>query len=166
MILVKLDHIKGDSKIPGYENCIACTSCSWNIERTFSESAKAGTMDVNVGTAEIPPITLGKSFDTASVDLMSNAISGGALGDTAYIYFLSTAGVNAEKPAKFLEYKLHNPIVASWSISGEEDERPTEEMTLWYWKIWMQYFTSTDGKNYKAAGSRGWDRTQNKPWSG
>ena len=36
MILLKLDQVKGDSKIAGYENCIGITSVSWNIERTFS----------------------------------------------------------------------------------------------------------------------------------
>lgn len=166
MILLKLDQVKGDSKISGYENCIAITSVSWNIERTFSESAKHGTQDVNVGIADLQPLELNKSYDTASVDLMGQAIAGGSCGDTAYLYFLSTSGVNAEKPAKFLEFKLANPIIASWSISGEEDERPTETFGLWYWKIWMQYFSSTDGKNYKAAGSRGWDRVLSKPWSG
>jgi len=165
MILLKLDTVDGDSVMPKYEKWISCTSCSWNIERTFSESAKAGTMDVNVGVAEIPPITLGKSFDTASVYLMQNAIAGGALGKEAKIHFLSTSGTSGEG-AIYLEYKLFNPIVASWSITGEEDERPTEEVTLWYWKIWMQYYTSKDGINYVPAGNKGWDRTQNKAWGG
>ncbi|ADB16507.1 protein of unknown function DUF796 [Pirellula staleyi DSM 6068] len=165
MILLKLDGVTGDSQIPGYEDWIACTSCSWNIERTFSESAKAGTLDVNVGVAEIPPITLGKSFDVASVYLMQNAIAGGALGTAAQIHFLSTSGTEGTG-AIYLEYKLFNPIVASWSISGDEDERPTEEVTLWYWKIWMQYYASTDGKNYVGKGNKGWDRTKNKSWDG
>ena len=165
MILLKLDTVKGDSKIPDYGEWIACTSCSWNIERTFSDSAKAGTLDVNVGVAEIPPITLGKTFDSASVYLMQNAIAGGALGKYAYIDFLSTAGTTG-KGHKYLQYKLFNPIVASWSITGEEDERPTEEVTLWYWKIFMQYWASEDGKTYVSKGMKGWDRTKNKEWNG
>ncbi len=74
-------------------------------------------------------------------------------------------GLTVSFDTLFLEFKLFNPIVASWSISGDEDERPTEEVTLWYWKIWMQYYTF-DGKTHKSAGSKGWDRTQNKPWAG
>lgn len=163
MILLKLDGVKGDSQIPGYEGWIACTSMSWNVERTFSESAKAGTQDVNLGVAEIPPISLNKSFDSASIYLMQSAIAGGALGTEAQIKCLTTGGDEAHV---YLEFKLHNPIVASWSISGDEDERPTEEITLWYWKIWMQYYSTTDGKNYNSVGSKGWDRITNKPWSG
>jgi type VI secretion system secreted protein Hcp len=163
MILLKLEGIEGDSQIPGYQGWIACTSVSWNVERTFSESAKAGTQDVNLGVAEIPPISINKSFDRASVYLMQSAIAGGALGKEAKLHFLVTGG---EKHNLYLEFKLNNPIVASWSISGDEDERPTEEVSLWYWKIWMQYQTTTDGVAYSIAGSKGWDRIGNKPWSG
>jgi type VI secretion system secreted protein Hcp len=145
MILLKLDGIDGDSNIPGYEKWIACTSVSWNVERTFSESAKSGTQDVNLGTAEIPPISLNKSFDAASVYMMQSAVGGGALGSEAKIHFLATGG---QKANLYLEFKLYNPIMASWSISGDEDERPTEEVSLWYWKIWMQYYTTKDGKAY------------------
>ena len=163
MILLKLDGVDGDSTIPGYEKWISCTNMSWNVERSFSDSAKAGTLDVNLGVAEIPPISLGKSFDVASVYLMQSAIAGGALGSEAKIHCLTSGG---EKSNLYLEFKLANPIVASWSISGDEDDRPTEEITLWYWKIWMQYYTTKDGKTYTSAGSKGWDRTTNKPWSG
>lgn len=163
MILLKLDSVDGDSQIPGYEKWIACTSVSWNIERTFSDSAKAGTQDVNTGVADIPPISINKSLDAASVYLMQSGIAGGSLGDMAKLHFLFATQQGEQK--LFLEFKLQNPIVASWSISGDEDERPTEEVTLWYWKIWMQYYT-WDGKNHKSAGSKGWDRTTNKPWSG
>jgi type VI secretion system secreted protein Hcp len=164
MILLKLDGITGDSTMEGnYAGCIACTSASWNIERTFSDSAKAGTQDVNVGVAEIPPISLNKTFDAASVYLMQSAIAGGALGTVANIYFLTTSN---NLTNLYLEFKLYNPIVASWSISADEDERPTEELSLWYWKIWMQYYTTKDGKTYTSAGSRGWDRTMNKAWEG
>lgn len=163
MILLKLDGVDGDSTIPGYEKWISCTSCSWNVERTFSESAKAGTRDVNLGVADIPPISLNKTFDAASVYLMQCAISGAALGTEAKIHFLVTGG---DTTNLYLEFKLFNPIIASWSISGDEDERPTEEISVWYWKIWVQYYTTQDGKSYTSAGSKGWDRTTNKPWSG
>ena len=168
MILLKLEGIDGDSTIPGYEKWISCTSCSWNIERTFSESAKAGTQDVNVGIADLPPITLGKSFDVSSVYLMQNSCAGGALGTVAEIHFLQTSGTTNEDPKKgiFLQYKLFNPLIASWSISGDEDERPTEEVTLWYWKIWMQYSSSKDGKGNTPVCNKGWDRTKSIPWDG
>lgn len=163
MILLHLDKCPGDSTIPKYEKWIACTSVSWNIERTFSESAKAGTMDVNVGVADIPPISVNKTLDVASTYLMASGIAGGSMGKEAKLHFLFATPEGAQK--LFLEFKLFNPIIASWSISGDEDERPTEEVSIWYWKIWMQYYT-WDGQNNKPAGSKGWDRTKNQPWDG
>jgi type VI secretion system secreted protein Hcp len=118
---------------------------------------------VNVGVADLPPINISKTFDAASVYLMQSAVAGGSVGDNAQIHFLF-ATANGEQKL-FLEFKLNNPIIASWSITGPEDERPTEEITLWYWKVWMQYY-QYDGKTVKAAGSRGWDRTTNTPWNG
>lgn len=167
MILLKLPGIPGDVNISNSavaDGCIACTSCSWDIEREFKESGKAGTTDINLGVADLPAISLGKSMDKASVYLMQNAIAGAGLG-TAEIYFLSSSGVTGEGEI-FLSFKLNNVIVQSWNISGDEDDRPNEEIKLWYNKIWMEYFQSTDGKTYTSAGSKGWDRIANKQWDG
>src|SRR5262245_33955625 len=149
MILLHLDKCPGDSTIPKYEKWIACTSVSWNIERTFSESAKAGTLDVNVGVADIPPISVNKTLDAASIYLMAAGIAGGTMGNLAKLHFLFATPEG--KQLLFLEFKLFNPIIASWSISGDEDERPTEEVSIWYWKIWMQYY-NWDGSQHKQAG--------------
>ena len=168
MILLKLEGCPGDSVISGYDSpaWIACTSVSWSIERTFSESAKAGTLDVNVGVADLPPISISKTLDKASPYLMAASIAGGAVGGSgkmAELHFLFATDSGEQK--KFLEYKLYNPIITSWSISGDEDERPTEEISLWYWKIWMKYWT-WDGTTYAAGGDKGWDRTKNVTWTG
>ncbi len=164
MILLKLDGIDGDCSIADWIGYITLSSVSWEITREFAESGKMGTQDVNVGMADLPPISIGKSMDKASVYLMQNSISGSSLG-TAEIKFIAQSGTEGSGNV-FLEFKLDNAIVASWSIDGSEDDRPTENCTLWYHKIWMQYFTSKDGKNYETAGSRGWDRITNKAWAG
>jgi type VI secretion system secreted protein Hcp len=161
--MLKLDGVDGDSHIPKYEKWISCTSASWDVTREPSESAKTGTLDVNLGNAEIPAIELGKTMDASSVYLMQAAVSGGALGKEAKIHFLTTGG---DKANLYLEFKLFNPIVTKWAISGSDDGRPEENISLWYWKIWMQYYTTTDGKSFTSAGSRGWDRVKNEPWSG
>ena len=138
---------------------------SWSLTREFSESSKAGTKDLFTGVAEIPPIELGKTFDCASIHLMQAACGGGRVGDKAEIHCLQT-GVDVTKPkdSLYLKFVLDNPVIASWNISGDEDARPTETITLWYWKISLEYF-SFDGKSNVSKGKRGWDRTTNKAWS-
>ncbi len=164
MILLKLPDVKGDSTIADHPDWIACDSCSWAIEREFKESAKAGTQDLNLGVADLPPIEFSKNMDRASVPLMQNSIAGGSLG-TAEIHFVSTSGVEG-KPGIYLAFKLDNAIVRTWSIEGSEDERPTESFSLHYQKIWMNYFYTKDGKTYEDWAAKGWDTIQNKEWNG
>src|SRR5262245_18437574 len=95
MILLKLDGVDGDSNIPKYEKWMSGTSVSWNVKRQCSESTEAGTQAVNLGIAEIPPISLNKTFDAASVDMLQAAVRGGAPGTEAKIHFLTTGGDEA-----------------------------------------------------------------------
>lgn len=164
MILLKLKGIDGDCEIEKYKKYITLSSVSWEITREMADSAKMGTKDINVGMADLPPISIEKSMDKASILLMQNAIAGSSLG-TAEIKFIAQSGTDGAGEV-FLEFKLDNAIVSSWSISGSEDDRPTETATLWYHKIWMQYFSTEDGKTYEKAGDRGWDRIANKSWKG
>ena len=164
MIVLKLDGIDGDCLMPNWKDYITLSEVSWDISREFSDSAKMGTRDINIGTADLPPISIGKTMDKSSVFLMQNAIAGSSLG-TAEIKFLAQAGTAGEGEV-FLEFKLDNAIICKWSITASDDDRPTETCEIWYHKIWVQYYSTEDGKSYKTAGSRGWDRVENKAWTG
>ena len=107
MIVMKLDPIPGDCKIPDLKDYLTVNSVSWELTREFSDSGKMGTADINMGMTDMPPITVGKSMDIGSCDLMQNAISGKSMG-TAEIKFLMQQGTDQKKPMSFLEFKLNN----------------------------------------------------------
>jgi type VI protein secretion system component Hcp len=156
--------IPGDSEIVGYEKWIACTNISWALTREFKESSKAGTKDVFTGVADIPPIEVQKSFDAASIELMKFACGGGSPCAYAEIHLLTSgADMDKAKDNWYLKFKMENPIIASWNISGGEDERPGETLTLWYYKVQLTY-RMFDGKTFKEVGTRGWDRVGHKAW--
>ena len=46
----------------------------------------------------------------------------------------------------YLEYKLDPVFIKSWSISGDADDRPTEEVAFYYNKIALSYTATDDGK--------------------
>jgi type VI secretion system secreted protein Hcp len=166
MILLNLAPIYGDSQITGFENCISCTQISWDLAREFKDSAKAGTKDIFTGVADIKPITLNKTFDKSSPDLMKYACGGGKICDTATISLVATGADMATAANNvYLKFTLNCPIIASWNISGGEDERPTETVSLWYYKICLVY-SVFDGTTYTPMSPRGWDRMGNKEWSG
>ncbi|MCP4041631.1 MAG: type VI secretion system tube protein Hcp, partial [Gammaproteobacteria bacterium] len=152
--------ITGDTQVKGFEGWIACESCSWNIEREFKETTKAGSQDLNLGVAELPPIELEKNMDLASTYLMYQAINGKPLG-TGEIVFLENLGDDIQR---FLEYTLDNVVVRSWSISGSEDERPTETFSLWYRKIKMKYTQIKEDGKVGSTPEKGWNTVTNTSW--
>ncbi len=169
MILLSLldgsPSIKGDCEIKGYEEWISCTDISWALTREFKESSKAGSKDLFTGVTDIPPIEIQKSFDKSSVELMKFACGGGKICDFAKIHLLTT-GEDMSEASKnwYLEFKLFNPILASWSISGSEDERPSETITLWYYKVQLKYRPFDGQKFIDNVPPRGWDRLGHKGW--
>ncbi len=171
MILLSLPPVVGDCQIPTAGgvtsmNAISCTQISWDLAREFKESAKGGTADVFTGVADVKPITLNKTLDCSSPDLMQYSCGGGKLGDTATIYLIASGAGDDLAANLYCQFDLQSPIIASWNISGGEDERPTETLSLWYYKVKFQYWQIVAGKNKVGPfGPRGWDRILNKIWN-
>ncbi|MGE0384763.1 MAG: Hcp family type VI secretion system effector [Gammaproteobacteria bacterium] len=163
MILLKIKEVPGDSKMKGYEDWITVSSISWNCTREPKESAKAGTSDIFLGTPELAPVSVTKSMDRASINLLKMALSGKASEEVAKFAFLQTMG---EKYEQFLEIRLSRCLVKSWSISGSEDERPEETIEFMYNKIWMEYSQLVEGKTPTKAGNAGWDQVVGQAWGG
>ncbi len=170
MILIHIDGIKGDSQIPGYKDkdWFAVDSFEFGVVRETKESAKAGTDDLTIGVGELSVCTFQKTTDRASLKLMHHSISGGPL-PSAEIHFVQTKDNADSKQAVFpyLMFKLIPCFIKEWKISGSEDGRPTEDVSLWYQKIAMQYYayTKIDGKYVsKTEGTAGWDQVVNNSW--
>ena len=166
MILVRIDDIPGDSQIEGFEKYFTAESFGFGVERELADSGKAGTADVNIGVGELQECTISKSMDTASCDLAKKAISGSSCG-TADIKFVETITKddNSMHNIVYLCYKLDNVFIKSWSTSGDGDDRPTEDIGLWYNKIAFAYYATEDGKTFTQGGDCKWDKVKSKPWS-
>lgn len=170
MILMFISGVNGDSKIEGFapdskSNGIALESFSFGVERELAESGKAGTSDINIGVGELQECSVSKSMDNASFYLARKAISGSSVG-TVEIKFIEAITKGEEnKNICYLHYKLDNAFIKSWSTSGDADDRPTEDVTLWYNKIAFVYFTTKDGKEFEFSGECAWDQVTSKPWA-
>jgi type VI secretion system secreted protein Hcp len=165
MILLNLPDVEGDSEVEAHKNWIALNSFSFTVEREFSESAKAGTADINLGIGEMQACECGKSFDRSSVYIMKHAISGASLG-TAEVHFLETARTDTKnpKPHVYMAYKLDNAFISKWDVSGDEDDRPNDNFSIWFAKLSITYWTTKDGKTFTKWGPVGWDRVKNESW--
>jgi type VI secretion system secreted protein Hcp len=165
MILVKIEGIKGDSKIPGFEGYFTAESFSFSVERELAESSKAGTADLNIGVGECQECTISKSMDITSPYLAKKAISGSSCGTAEIKFVEAITRKDGQFNVVYLAYKLDNIFIKSWSTSGDADDRPTEDVAIWYNKIAFAYYSTEDGMVFKFAGDCKWDQTKAKPWS-
>lgn len=170
MILAYVETCKGDSKIKGFDkdsskHCFTLNSFEFNVERELTDSAKGGTDDVNMGVAEMQECSFGKSMDAASPGLAAKAMSGASCG-CAEIYFTETVedGSNNRVNQIYLTFKLDNVFVKTWSIDGSDDDRPSENVTLWYNKMAFSYFATPDGKQWKGGYLVEWDASKSARW--
>ena len=171
MILVRIDGITGDCNINGFcENkdnaYFTADSFSFGVERELLDSAKGGTQDINIGVGEMQECSISKSMDTASAYLARKAISGSSC-KTADICFVEaiTDDKNKQFNVVYLHYKLDNVFIKSWTISGDADDRPTEDVALWYNKIAFVYFPTVDGKTFGTGHTCEWDQVKAKQWT-
>lgn len=173
-ILMKIEKLggKGDSLLTGFDGgeWFSVDSFSFGVERELKESSeKSGSADINIGVGELQECSVSKSMDSVSPFLSQVAISGNSLGG-AEIVFVQTAGGDSAmdgKPLVYLWYKLSRTFVKSWSISGDADDRPTEEVSFLYNQICFKYATTPDGQTFSSLSHNfmGWDNVIGKKWA-
>ncbi len=162
MILVQLPNISGDSQVTGYNGWIVADSISFSFRREAAPDAKTGTTG-QLGIAELASIELTKGLDASSIHLLRESIAGSALKGQALIHLVE-AGAEPE-PLPYVELTLDQPVVKGWSVSGSEDERPTEDLSLLYTKIAMAYWTKDTKGGRTKVGVQGWDFVSNTAWT-
>lgn len=167
MILIRIDGVPGDSQINGFKDkYFTAESFSFGVERELADSGKGGTADINIGVGELQECSISKSMDVASAQLARRAISGSSC-QTADIKFVESIIDKDDKPKNvvYLQFRLDNVFIKSWSMSGDADDRPTEEVALWYNKIAFMYFPTADGKTFPKGYDCCWDQVTAKPWA-
>mgnify|MGYP003572611536 FL=1 len=156
MILLKFDKaINGESEVAGHENWINVSSFQIGVGRSISTVGGGG--DRETSNPSFSEVTLARSTDKASQDLMIQACGGVSLGN-ATIDFLQTGGT--AKGQIYLQYVLEDCIVSSYSVSSG-GERPSESLSLNYTKLKMTYNAFTGGVVTKGT-AKGWDLIQNE----
>ena len=64
----------------------------------------------------------------------------------------------------YLMITLDRVLIKGWEISAQGDDRPTENLTLWYDRAAMRYFRTTDGKVWNSVEPKGWDQHADEEW--
>ena len=158
MILLKFETaIDGDSTVANHDKWITVDSYQFGVGRAISTSGVGKDRDTS--NSSFSEVSLTKSMDVASVDLMMQAICGKSLG-TATLHFIQTGGADV-KGQVYLEIEMSEAIVSSYSMSSG-GERPMESISINFNQYKMKYSTFGEGKAATAGAFKGWDLKKNE----
>ena len=167
-IFVQIPNMGDDSiTTEGYNDgtWFVADSFKCGIDNTTKKKSgeKGGTEDINIGVGELQDCTISKGMDFASAQLAQFAINGNSPG-TAEIDFVEVGGGDTDDMSiTYLKYKLDRVFIKIWGISGNADEKPTEEVVFYYNKIAFAY--TPEGEDVpKPNNIMSWDNVKNIPW--
>ena len=120
-------------------------------------------------------ISIGKFVDAATVTLMKFGMedrkktkSDGKKLRSADIHFLDSVAKYGDSKSRFvfpyMMIQMQHVLIKGWNISASGDDRPSETLELWYDKVAVKYFKTSDGKVWSLADSGGWDQSANEEW--
>lgn len=154
---LKIDGIKGESTDDKHKDEIEILAYTWSISQSSAGGRSTGG-GANVGKVIMQDFTITKSLDKASPKLFLEAAKGTHIKEVTLTFHRATG-----EKQKFMEYKMTDVVISSYSVSGGGDELPVEQVSFNPAKIEHTY-TATDHKTGKSAGDvkANWDQVANK----
>jgi type VI secretion system secreted protein Hcp len=154
-IFLKIDGIKGESKDDKHKDEIELLAWSWAEAQTGS-AARGGGM--GSGKVEMHDITFTKHVDKATPKLISACAKGDHI-PKAEMAMRKAGGEQKE----YLKIELDDVMVSSYATSGSGGgETPTENVSLNFGKITVEYFEQDNKGTMTSVGKAGWDVKANK----
>ncbi len=167
MIVVQIQGVPGDVKIPGYDREKWFVAESFGFGVGKSVQASDSSKDIEIGKKDEQELTIEKSVDSATVYLMYLAMKGRSGSETGFFsvdIHLIQASTDGGALAAFLKIRIENAMIKQWDISANDDNRPTESLRIWFNKSAMKYRSTQDGVTFSTHGPLGWDEQGNKDW--
>ncbi len=131
-MFLKIGDIKGESKDKEHIGWIDVLAWSWGGSN--NGSAQMGT-GAGAGKANIQDYSFTKYVDISSMDIQNAALNGKHFGEVEI--HIRKAG---EKPFVYLEYKLTDVLISSFSTGGSGGEdRLTENIGINFAKVAVKY---------------------------
>jgi len=153
-MFLELDGIKGESTDSKHKDKMDILAWSWGLSNTgtFHHGSGGGA-----GKANFQDISVTKYIDKASADLMYHCASGKHIAKGSVI--VRKAG---DKPLEYLLIKFDKVLVTSVSTGGSGgEERLTENITLNFAKVAVEYKIQDEKGAGKDGGQFTWDIASN-----
>ena len=153
-MFLKLDGVKGEAvdtgNKPDHSEEMSVLAWSWGASNTGSTHIATGSGSAK---ANVQDLSITKWVDKASTDLMIAACNGKHFGDAVLV--VRKAG---ELPLEYLKITMTDVMITAYTTGGSGGEdRLTENVTLNFAKIQMEYFQ----QNKDGSGTPAGDKTFN-----
>ena len=151
---IKIGDLKGEAQDKVHKDEIDVLAWSWGLSNSGTSHAGSGS---GGGKVSVQDISLTKYVDKASPDLMLACCNG-----KHYPEAKLTVRKAGEKPLEYLIITLTDVMVTALSTGGSGGEdRLTENVTLNFSKVKVDYTEQTATGGTGAKPSMGWDIAEN-----
>ena len=151
-MFLELEGIKGEThdKVYKAKNAMDILAWSWGLSNTGTFHMGSGG---GAGKASFNDISITKYIDKASADLMLDCANGKHLPKG--VITVRKAG---EKPLEYLKISMTEVLVTAYTTGGSGGEdRLTENVSLNFAKVHVEYFMQNDKGGKEAGGEMKWD---------
>ncbi|EAA9807760.1 Hcp family type VI secretion system effector [Salmonella enterica] len=150
-IFLKLDNIKGESQVEGFEDQIEIMSYSHNVAMQVNNDISL--TERTSGRAHVGEMSLTKFVDLATPVLNEYCCSG-RLIRTAVLTLCHNDG---GKMRSLIVYTLTNVLISQLSVSGGAGGKPVETMSLNFTKIKWQITAEKSDSAQQESRTSVWD---------
>jgi type VI secretion system secreted protein Hcp len=123
-IFLKFGDVKGEATQKNYKDQIEVVSWSFGLSRAVAGAAAGGARAGKVCASDI---SIMKPFDKSSPAFITDIATGKNVA-TAKLSFTTSGGEAG--PQEYLTIELTNVLVSSYQVSGSNDERPMDSVSL------------------------------------
>ena len=153
-MFIKIGTLKGESVDKTHAGEIDVLAWSWGMSNSGSAHVGGGA---GAGKVNVQDLSFTKYIDKSSPDLMLAACNGKHF-DSA----LLTVRKAGEKPLEYLKLTMTQVLITSVSTGGSGGEdRLTENVTLNFAKVKVEYVEQTAKGGKGATPSMGWNISEN-----
>lgn len=154
-MFLKLEPVKGESRDAKHKEEIDILSWSWGMSNSGSAHVGGGA---GAGKVSVQDLNVTKYVDKASPDLFLACCDGKHFNEAKLV--VRKAG---ETPLDYLVLTLNQVLITSVSTGGSGGEdRLTENVTLNFARVKVEYTEQTDKGAEGAKPKMGWDIAANK----
>jgi type VI secretion system secreted protein Hcp len=152
---LKIDPLKGESQDDKHKDEIDVLSWSWGLQQGGHAGAGSGG---GTGKVSVHDLSFTHHVDKASGDLFLSCANG-----KHFQKGILTCRKAGEHPVEFLKITMEEVLVTSLNVGGSQgDERASENVTLNFSKVKVEYTEQKPDGSKGASTPKGWDIAANK----